>query len=44
MYGLLSRHNIFRKGDTPIEIVRMCIDWGFIENDVFRLYRYIEIT
>jgi len=23
------RHSIFRKGDTRVEIVRMCIVWGF---------------
>jgi len=24
-----SRHSIFRKGDTRVEIVRVCIVWGF---------------
>jgi len=24
-----SRHSIFRKWDTSVEIVKICIDWGF---------------
>jgi len=27
--GVWSRQSIFRKGDTRVEIIRMCIVWGF---------------
>jgi len=33
-----SRHGIFRKGDTCIEIVRMCIVWGFVKKEVYWHY------
>jgi len=29
--GVWSRHSIFRKGDTRVEIIRMCIFRGFKE-------------
>jgi len=29
-----SRHCIFRKRDTRVEIVRKCIVWGFVEKEV----------
>jgi len=37
-----DRDNIFRKGDTHVEIIRMCIVWGFdLSKEVSRLYWYI---
>jgi len=38
-----SRHNIFKKGDNRVEIVRMCIVWGLVEKDVSWLYWYLRI-
>jgi len=33
-----SRHNIFRKGDTRVEIIRMCIIWEIWFKEVSWLY------
>jgi len=40
--GVWSGHSIFRKGDTRVEIIRMCIVWGFKE--VSWLSWYIGFT
>jgi len=43
--GVWSRHSIFRKRDTHIEIIMMCIVLGFdLSKEVSWLYWYIRFT